>query len=389
MRMHRLAVMLFVAIVTSECAVPMLSAYAVDLNGALSSQGGPEKPTYKFQETVFINYPDGGKLKDLLNHKNMTISFLVDSANPSVQSLVNRINTDLLQNQKSPTRVTDLTVSYIASLLGSETSATLDYKLVLTPTITNYVLTKESDNQTILDAGWMGMSIAGPVNIDVPQYGTVDINTPYSILQKIVPYVYLQIAGTPAEQVLSNSMIDSNSITQHPISDWQHLFDPSYTIAETNSWGYNGTRVPITTYTVGESVLGQSLNPTENTANFTLDKEYQVQTIQHASSATVQVDGVAQLETVGGQLAFLTTPQAISKIILPSSGLSIQVIYAMAGFGAAIAVGIFVWSNKKMKETVTTVDTGPLQYETRLHWADRFDGSRKEQDEEKTTRSPI
>jgi hypothetical protein len=388
MRMHRLAVILFVAIVISECTVSVLPVYAVDLNGALSSQGSPEKPTYKFQETVFINYPDGGKLENLLNHKNMTVSFLVDSTNPSVQNLVNRINADLLQNQKSPTRVTNLIISYTASLLGSDTSATVDYKLVLIPTITNYVLTKGSDNQTILDAGWMGMSIAGPVNINATQYGTVDINTPYSILQKIVPDIHLQIAGTPAEQVLSNSLMDSSSIMQHPISDWQHLFDPSYTIVETNSWGYNGTKVPITTYTVGESVLGQSLNPTENTVNFSLDKDYQVQTIQHASSATIQVDGVAQLETVGDQLAFLTSPQT-TKIILPSSGLSIQVIYAMAGFGAVIAVGIFVWSNKKMKEVVTNIDTGPLQYETRLHWADRFGGTRENQNDKRRARSPV
>ena len=52
-------------------------------------------------------------------------------------------------------------------------------------------------------------------------------------------------------------------------------------------------------------------------------------------------------------------------------------IYAMAGLGAAIGVGIFIWSNKKMKQAITNIETGPPEYETRQHWADRFDGNQK------------
>lgn len=51
-----------------------------------------------------------------------------------------------------------------------------------------------------------------------------------------------------------------------------------------------------------------------------------------------------------------------------------MMVYGMAGFAAVIAAGIFIWSNKKMKEVVTQVDTGPITYETRTHWADKFDG---------------
>ncbi|MDE1829539.1 MAG: hypothetical protein KGI25_04375, partial [Thaumarchaeota archaeon] len=43
-------------------------------------------------------------------------------------------------------------------------------------------------------------------------------------------------------------------------------------------------------------------------------------------------------------------------------------------FAGVIAVGIFIWSNKKMKQVIHEVDTGPVQYETRQHWADKFDG---------------
>lgn len=385
MKISWLVVTLF--LILSGLVADTHNAYAVDLNAGLSSKGSPEKPMFKFQETVFINYHDGGKLYDVLHDKNVTVSFSADSKNPSVQDLVNKINANLLQNLKSLTRVTDVTLDYNATLQGGDKSATVDYNLVVIPTITSYVMAKGFDGQTVLDAGWMGMSVAGPVDITTNKYGTIDINTPASLLQNLVPDAYLQIKGTQAEQVLDYSLIDSSAVLQSPVGDWQHLFDPAYIITETSSWGYNGTRVPITTYTIGESSIGKVTNPTEHIVNLSLDRDYQIHTLQHASSATVQVDGVAKLEMIGEQLAFSTTPTTTQP--LPSSGLSIQVIYAMAGFGVVIAVGVLVWSNKKMKEVVTDVETGPVRYETRQHWADRFDGVRNKPEEERATKSAI
>ncbi len=71
-------------------------------------------------------------------------------------------------------------------------------------------------------------------------------------------------------------------------------------------------------------------------------------------------------------------------------------IYAMAGLAVVIAGGIFWWSNKKMKQVIHDIDTGPVEYETRRHWADRFDDSTSSYedkssklDDDKTKRSPI
>ena len=363
-----------------------LPVYAADLNAELSSKGMQEKPKFRFDETALVDYHNGGKLKEILDKKNITISFVIDSTNPSIQDLIASINTNLLQ-EKSLVKVTDLLVDYKASIAGGDSSATIDYSLTLTPTITNYVMAKDS-NRTVIDAAWMGISLGGPAVIKTEKYGNLNINKLASFLQKVVPDFYSQIVGTEAEKILSYSMINSSSIVEQPISNWQYGFDPAYILAETSAWGYHGDKVSISTYSLGQSSIGIQQKSTIHTVDFTLDKKYQIQTIQHASSATIQIDGHADLETLGGKLAFITTPQS-SFIIPPEPPLPAQMIYAMAGFGAAIAVGIFIWSNKKMKQTVTHIDTGPIKYETRQHWADRFDGNQNQYNKKKMKRSAI
>lgn len=54
----------------------------------------------------------------------------------------------------------------------------------------------------------------------------------------------------------------------------------------------------------------------------------------------------------------------------------------MAGFAVVIAVGVFWFSNQKMKAALKRgVDTSPpptFKYEERKHWADKFDEEKKE-----------
>lgn len=364
-------------------------AYAVDLNAELSSKGIPEKPTFRFAETAFVDYHNGGKLRDLLDHKNMTVSFQSDSTNSSIQDLIKKINTDLSQELKGQTRVTDMSIQYTATIVGGDNSATIDYSLTMMPTIENYIISKNSDSTTI-DASLMGLSIHGPVIIKTAKYGDVEINRLASFLHMTIPD--LDIADPQAQQVLGYDMIDSSPIIQQPVSNWQHLFDPSYIITETSSWGYNGSKIPITTYTVGESSIGIVQNSVIHTVDFASDKNYEIQTVQHASSATIQIDGHASLQAIGNSITFTTTPSGNDNPA-PASGLSVQTIYAMAGFGTVLAAGIFIWSNKKMKDSIRRgVDTSPpptFQYEDRKHWADRFEGNTHYSEEQEARKSPI
>ena len=350
-----------------------------DLVVNLSASGNPTQATFKFLESAFIEYPNGGKLKDLLAGKNYTISFTENSNNTSVQDLMRQLNTALVRDQKSPVIITDLIVQYTATLTGDDKSASIDYNLQLIPTLSSYVIKKgANDNDpTIIDAAWMGLTVKDPVTIKTAQYGDVEVNNPISFVKKAAPDVYSNIKGTNAEDALKNNLIDASSILQEPIDQWNHLFDPAFIISETSGFGYKGQKVAITTYTMGQSSLGEGTQkPTQNTADFTIDTNYQITTIQHASSASVNIEGHAITTSVGGTPAFGTTPQS-SGGDTSSGGFPVGIIYGMAGFGAIVAAGVLVWSNKKLKDSANRPkDTGPgrtLEYEDRKHWADKFD----------------
>jgi hypothetical protein len=349
-----------------------------DLSVNLSASGTPVQATFKFLESAFIEYPNGGKLKDLLAGKNYTVSFTENSNNTSVQDLMHQLNT-ALYNQKSPVIVTDLAVVYTATVVGDDKSASIDYNLQLIPTLSSYVIKKgANDNDpTIIDAAWMGLTVKDPVTIKTAQYGDVEINAPISFVKKIMPDVYSNIKGTSAEDALKNNLIDASSILQEPIDQWNHLFDPAFIISETSGFGYKGQKVAITTYTMGQSSLGEGTQkPIQNDIDFTTDANYHLTTIQHASSASVNIEGHAITTSVGGTPAFGTTPQSAGGDT-SSGGFPVGIIYGMAGFGAIVAAGVLVWSNKKLKDSANRPkDSGPartLEYEDRKHWADKFD----------------
>ncbi|MBI3623912.1 hypothetical protein HY212_07585 [Candidatus Pacearchaeota archaeon] len=349
-----------------------------DLSVNLGASGAPIQASFKFLESAFIEYPNGGKLKDLLAGKNYTISLTENSNNTSIQDLIHQLNTALTRDQKSPVIVTDLTIQYTATLTGDDKSASIDYNLQLIPTLTSYVIKPGSGDQpTIIDAAWMGITIKDPVIIKTAKYGDVEINDPISFVKKVAPDVYSNIKGTKADDTLKNNLIDASSILQEPIDQWNHLFDPAFIISETSGFGYKGEKVAITTYTMGQSSLGEGTQkPTQNTIDFTTDANYHLTTIQHASSASVNIEGHAITTSVGGTPAFGTTPQS-SGGETSSGGFPVGIIYGMAGFGAIVAAGVLIWSNKKLKDSANRPkDTGPartLEYEDRKHWADKFD----------------
>ena len=64
-----------------------------------------------YQRSINIDYSDGGKLAETMNGKYEKISFSADSSNPSIQSLISKINSYVLSNGSQAT-ITDLTLDY-------------------------------------------------------------------------------------------------------------------------------------------------------------------------------------------------------------------------------------------------------------------------------------
>ena len=357
----------------------------VDFNAYLPIDGTPITPEFKFTKNVAIDYSNGGKLKDLLNGKNMTLSFTDTSENnTSIKAFMENINTEFATDRKTTATISNLTVNYQVQINGDDKGATIDYKISLIPVLNGYVLSKGGgDVPTVFDISWMGFKMTGPVVISTSNLGNLDINSPIGIIKSQLPDVYNVLNGTSAESPLSSNLIDASALVGYPIEKWNTLFDPSYTVADSAGYGYGGKKVAVTGFAYGQSDLYQgSLKAQNIDVDFTTDAKYHLTIVERASSGTLDADGHANGYEVQGDPAISTTVGVSSTgTNATAQGLSTMTIYAMAGFAAVIAAGIFWWSNKKMKDSMKRgKDTSPpptFQYEERKHWADKFDEEKK------------
>ena len=358
----------------------------VDFNAYLPIEGTPVTPEFKFTKNVAIDYSSGGKLKDDLMGKNMTISFSDTSDNnTSIKSFMEAINTELATDRKTTATISNLKVEYQVQINGDDKGATFDYLIKLIPTVNGYTLNKGGgDVPTVLDISWIGFVMKSPVIISTQQYGNLDINSPIGVIQNQLPDVYNILKGTAAESPLSVNLLDASALVGYPIDKWNALFDPAYTLSETAGYGYSGQKVAVTAFAYGQSDLYQGQLKAQNIdVDFTADSKYHLTIVERASSGTIDAAGHANGYMVQGTPAISTLPQVgSSSSVQTAQGLSTSTIYAMAGFAVVIAVGVFWFSNQKMKAAMKRgVDTSPaptFKYEERKHWADRFDEEKKE-----------
>ena len=325
--------------------------WGAQLDTRLSTHLTEAQPTFKFLKTVFIEYPDGGEISNLLNGKDILVNIEADNSTAGVSELIDRMNSNL-RSIDSTVFVTDLKLTYRAHLQGQGGQAAIDYKITMVPTITNYLL-RESDgtNPALIDAHWRGITVNGPVTITDTEHGDIDVNTLIGFLKKETPEVYEKIRSTEGETLLNDSLIDSSGILAQPLSNWHHLFDPSGTISETAKWGYK-EKLVITSFTMGESSLREGMQTEkEKSAEFTTDKKYIVRTVESSNSATISIDGFVTETTVDGAEYFGSSPKVPEGYATTSTGgFPVGVMYGMAGMGAVVAIFVLVWSDRKLKK---------------------------------------
>ena len=169
---------------------PVFASSQLEVTIDPNSDTAIAKMTY--QRSINIDYSDGGKLAEM-NGLSKQVSFSADSSNPGVQSLISKINSYIL-SKNSQAQVTDLTVDYRTVMTGRSTSMSVDYTVVLHPTIQNLVIKQGSGNDpTLIDVDWRGFGAIGPVVINTPAYGDVEINLPISTFERFTPSLALAL----------------------------------------------------------------------------------------------------------------------------------------------------------------------------------------------------
>ena len=325
---------------------PVFASSQLEVTIEPGSDTAVAKMTY--QRSINIDYSDGGQLGEM-NGLTKELSFSADSSNPGVQSLISKINSYML-SKESQAQVTDLTVDYRTVMTGRSTSMSVDYTIILHPTIQNFVIKAGSGNDpTLIDVDWRGFGALGPIVINTPAYGDVEINLPISTFDRFTPSLALSLKSSDAAEIMSTRLMNGDEIKEQPIGNWHFLFDPTGIGVDAAQHGFQTGSV-ISSFTMGESSLREGLIREQvREGSVTIDKTYRVSSFESSGNASIDILGFANRDVLGNSEIFGVTPNAPEGYASTSSGeFPAFILYGMAGAAAAGGAAMMLISKRKL-----------------------------------------
>ena len=321
-------------------------AWAAQLDTTLNPNNSESPFKMSYLKTVFIEYPNGGDLFDALGGTEWNVSGMADATNPGVQRLMNELNSNI-QSDGSQAKISDLDVTYEFQLKGRNIQTSIDYRVILEGTITNYIITEDSQKK-LVDLGWRGLSTTSSIKID-----GMEINIPLGVLATEEPILYRTFLGTEAEDVLNKELINADFILEQPLTNWHFLFDPTGINADANTFGLDDSiqGFVVSSWTMGESSIreGRQVERVFE-AEVMADEKYIVRSVQSTDTANLSSIGFGALDILDGVEIIGVTPTPPEDYMTTSTGgFPIMIIYGMAGLAAVAGIGFFFISSRSMK----------------------------------------
>ena len=325
-------------------------AFGAQLDVTLNPNNAESPFKMSYLKTVFIEYPNGGDLFDALGGTEWNVSGMADATNPGVQRLMNELNSNI-QSDGSQAKISDLDVTYEFQLKGRNIQTSIDYRVILEGTITNYIITEDSQKK-LVDLGWRGLSTTSSIQID-----GMEINIPFGILETEEPILYRTFLGTEAENILNKELINADFILEQPLTNWHFLFDPTGINADANTFGLDESiqGFVVSSWTMGESSIreGRQVERVFE-AEVMADETYIVRSVQSSDTANLSSIGFGALDVLDGVEIIGVTPTPPEDYMTTSTGgFPIMIIYGMAGMAALGGIGFFIFSSRAMKKTAT------------------------------------
>ena len=339
--------------------------WAAQLDARINPNDDSSPFKMNYQKTIFIEYPNGGNLFDELKGKEWTVSGTADSSNSGVKDLMNKLNQEIA-NDGSQAKISDLNVYYDFHLKGRNINTSVDYQVILEGTLTNYVITQDTQ-RTLIDLGWRGLTTDVEVVID-----GVEINIPINLIKNEEPRAYTFLAGTEAEEILSKHLINADFILEQPMTNWHFLFDPTGINVDAGTFGLDEeiSGFVVSSWTMGESSLreGRQVERVYE-AEISSDQNYVVRSVQSADTGNLSVIGFGALDVLDGvEIAGVTPTPPEGYATTSTGGFPIMIVYGMAGMAAIAGIGFFIFSNRSLKREAQGqqgIDPSRLQgYET-------------------------
>ena len=321
-------------------------AWGAQLDTRINPNNDESPFKMSYLKTVFIEYPNGGVLFDTLSNSQWVVSGIADSSNPGVQELMANLNSGI-QSDGSQARISDLNVTYEFQLKGRSIQTSIDYRVVLEGTITDYIITEDSQKK-LVDLGWRGLTTTSPITID-----GIEINLPLGVLETQEPILYNTFVGTEAESVLSRELINADFILEQPLTNWHFLFDPTGINADASTFGLDDSIAGfvVSSWTMGESSIREGRQVERiYEAEVMADETYTVRSVQSTDTANLSSIGFGALDVLDGVEIIGVTPTPPDDYMTTSTGgFPIMIIYGMAGLAAVGGIGFFIVSSRSMK----------------------------------------
>ena len=344
------AVILTVLLATLIVISTSTPVWAAQLDARINPNNESSPFSVNYLRTVFIEYPNGGNLFDELRGKEWTVSGTAGISNPGVQELMDKLNRGIADDG-SQAKITDLNVTYNFHLKARNISTSVDYKVLLEGTISQYIITQDSQ-RTLVDLGWRALSTTDEINID-----GVEINIPINILRDQEPEVYTYFVNTEAEDVLKRNLINADFILEQPLTNWHFLFDPTGINVDAGTFGLDEsiTGFVVSSWTMGESSIreGRQVEKVYE-AEIMSDQKYIVRSVQSSDQANLSTIGFGALDTLDGIEIAGVTPTPPDDYMTTSTGdFPIMIVYGMAGMAALGGIGFFIFSSRSLKHAST------------------------------------
>ena len=319
----------------------ILPVHAVQLDAAIPKDSEEFIPSFQFTRIISIQYDEDSRLAELVGDKKYNVRIDLDSENSAV--LIDLINAEL--EKKSFVRVSGIDGVYSAIIIPQENSVSIEFKMILQPMMSGHFV-----GDSTLDSEWRGFEISDAVTVS-SEYGMYDINSPKSVLMAVMPDVLDYLSDSDAMKLLELKILDTSGLTDLPLSKWESMFDPTAKMSETQEYGFSGG--VITNYSMGICTVYIGLCQDRSySEEFAIDGEkYSIKSIESQDDATIILEGYVQEIRHGGIDMFSIADSAPDRG--NENDTQVPIMYVMSGAGVALAVGFFVWSDKKSKKTST------------------------------------
>lgn len=329
-------------------------AWGVTLNAFIHPWEDEGVFTVSYLQTFTITHDREGQLADALAGQEWRIERQFGPTDDGVQNLAAMMNSIILK-ERSQVTLSDLEINYSASLSERSKSSDLDFKIIITGNLNDYIITNEDAlNPGIIDMGWRHFDIEGPVIID-----GININNPASILEENSPDVYEMIRGTEAINVLDEPLLREDALGDL-LGVWHFLFDPTGINVDAGQFGLSDSIIDqaISKYTLGESSIREG-RKTDEVVNipFSLDKEYFMRTIHTIDIGAIAIVGYTSISSLD-DLETLGFSQEPIGTTTSTGGFPAHIVIGMSVMAAIGGIAFFIISNRQLKREKGMGQTG-------------------------------